>query len=90
MPRALRGIPAGRDFGRTAAQLALPGALRFRLKLGNCIEIVVDLGLFQIVVPVQRFVVLVQFYWPDWFFVPGSLTHFTAERPLVPKRVVAG
>jgi len=28
--------------------------------------------------------------WPDWFFVPGSLTHFTAERPLVPKRVVAG
>jgi len=28
--------------------------------------------------------------WPDWFFVPGSLTHFSAERPLVPRRVVAG
>ena len=26
----------------------------------------------------REIAILQGFYWPDWFFVPGSLTHFTA------------
>ena len=34
--------------------------------------------------------VLGRLAWPDWFFVPGSLTHFTASLPRVPRQAVAG